>query len=243
MINSNVDYYIDKSSIVKDSILGINSKVWKNSFIKNSKIGENVSIGDFSRIENSELNEYVNIQRNNLIYDTSISRYSYTGKNFTCWHSSIGSFCSISWNVSIGGANHDYNKLTTSAFLYSNIFDLKGSNVGYDRFDTPCTIGNDVWIGCGATICRNVKVGDGAVIAANAVVTKDVEPYSIVAGIPARHIKYRFPKNIVDALLIIKWWTFPKGIIIDNYNLFNSVPNDNTIQQLMDIRLKLNGKL
>ena len=236
------DIIIDTSAIIKNSTFQQKAKIWKNVLLSNSEVSNNVSIGDFSRIENSELHEFVNIQRNNVIYSSVFGRYTYTGRNTTCWNSIIGAFCSISWNVSIGGANHDYKRITTSAFLYSDIFDLKTTHNGYNRFNNDCTIGNDVWIGCGAVICRNVKVGDGAVIAANAVVTKDVQPYSIVAGVPAKHIKFRFDKDIIDSLLDIKWWEFPKDIIIENYELFNSNPTKETLSKLENIRKEIDKR-
>lgn len=223
---------IDNSAKIIDSHIGENTSIWKNVFVKNVSTGKNVSIGDFSRIENSQLDDYVNIQRFGMIYNSNFGRYSYTGRNITCWFSEIGKFCSISWNVSIGGANHDYNRVTTSAFLYSDIFDLKQGNKGYERFHDSCVIGNDVWIGCGAVICRNVKIGDGAVIGANSVVTRDVEPYSIVVGSPAKHIKYRFSSNIINKLLEIRWWELPAEIIKKNYNLFNTIPSEDTLSAL-----------
>lgn len=136
-----------------------------------------------------------------------------------------------------GGGKHDYNRLTTSAFLYSDIFDIKERNLnGYNRFDTICEIGNDVWIGCHAVINRGVKIGDGAVIGSNSVVTKDVEPYSIVAGSPARHLKYRFPKNIIDDLLDLQWWDLPIDVIKSHFELFNGVPDSLTIEKLRQIK-------
>lgn len=233
---------IDPTSTIINSYVGDNVKVWKNVSVRESRLCSNVSIGDFSIIERSILKDYVNIQRNNLIYSTQIGRYTYTGKNLTCWNSKIGSFCSISWNVSIGGANHDYERVTTSAFLYSDIFDIKGGNKGYDRFYNDCEIGNDVWIGCGAIVCRGVKIGHGAVIGANAVVTKDVEPYSIVAGVPAKHIKYRFTPDIIHRLLEIKWWNFPKDVIRENYLLFNTHPRE-SLERLIEIRKELDGRM
>lgn len=234
-----LEVYIHPTAHIIDNNFGPGTKIWKNTFIKNSQTHSHVSIGDESRLEGCVLGDFVNIQRYNLIYNSELGRYSYTGRNFTCWHAKIGSFCSISWNVSIGGANHDYKRLTTSAFLYSDIFDLKGGDkhdIGYDRFDSDCTIGNDVWIGCGAVICRNVHIGDGAVIGANAVVTHDVEPYSIVAGCPARKIGYRFPEEIRAALLELKWWTLPSEIIKENFELFNSVPNADVLNYLQSLK-------
>ena len=233
---------IDPTAIIINSSFTNDIKIWKNTFVKNCKLGNSSTIGDFSRIEDSRLDDHVVIQRNNLIFSSQIGRYTYTGKNFTCWHSKIGSFCSISWNVSIGGANHDYKKVTTSAFLYSDIFDIKKDNKGYDRFNNLCEIQDDVWIGCGAVVCRNIKIGTGAVVAANAVVTKDVEPYSIVAGVPAKHIKYRFPPEFVQRLLKIRWWEFPIDLIRDKFDLFNSNLNEDVLQQLMVIREELDNR-
>lgn len=237
----NLMQQIHNSAIIKNCDLGEYPKIWKNVFLLNVNASRNISIGDNSRIENSSFGDYVNIQRQNLIYNSSIGRYTYTGRNFTCWHSRIGAFCSISWNVSIGGANHDYKRLTTSAVLYSDIFDIKGSNEGYNRFDSVCEIGNDVWIGCGAVINRNVKIGDGAVIGANAVVTKDVEPYSIVGGSPAKILKYRFKKSVIQKLLTLKWWEFPVDVIKQNYKLFNEELTDDVLERLFEIKNQINS--
>lgn len=228
------------SATIVNCSLGKGTQIYKDVYLKNTRTEKNVSIGDASRVENCIFGESVKVQRHNLIYDSKFGRYTYTGRNLTCWHSQIGAFCSISWNCSIGGANHDYNRLTTSAFLYSDIFDIAEGRKGYDRFDNNCEIGNDVWLGCGCVICRDVKVGDGAVIGANAVVTKDVEPYSIVVGSPAKHIKYRFPKKIIEQLLILKWWDLPVSIIKKYFDIFNSVPSQEIIEKL--IYLKSNAK-
>lgn len=223
---------IHESAVVNNCAFENGTKIWKNVFAVNVKTRPNVSIGDETRIEDCELGEFVNLQRYGMIYHTKIGRYTYTGRNFVAWHCNIGSFCSISWNVSIGGGNHDYHRVTSSAFLYSDIFDLKGDNEGYNRFDDVCEIGNDVWIGCNAVICRGVKVGDGAVIGSGAVVTKDVEPYSIVVGVPAKKIKYRFPEDIRNRLLALQWWNLPSDIIKENYKLFNSNPSQNIVEKL-----------
>ena len=197
--------------------------------------GENVNIGDFSRIENSEFENGVGIQRNALIYNTLIGKYSYVGKNFTSWYANIGKFCSISWNVGIGGANHDYSKLTTHAFLYSPYMGLMGENEGIpanERFLEECAIGNDVWIAANVSVCRGVHIGDGAVIGAGAVVTKDVAPYTIVAGVPAKPIKKRFDDKTINRLLEIQWWNFNDDLIRENFNLFKSTPDNDVLEKL-----------
>ncbi|MBP9765532.1 CatB-related O-acetyltransferase [Candidatus Babeliales bacterium] len=120
----------------------------------------------------------------------------------------IGKFCSISDSVTIFlGGNHRVDWATTYPFghVYSEIF----SN--YKALETSCTkgdiiIGNDVWIGSGATIFSGITIGDGAVIAGCSVVTKNVPPYAIVGGNPARLIRYRFEQEIIDLLLELRWW-------------------------------------
>lgn len=235
-------FYLDKTSICTSSKCKNNSKIYKNCFVNECEIGDNTTIGDFSRVENTNLDSNVKIQRNNMIYSTDIGIYTYTGKNTTIWNSSIGKFCSISWNVNIGGANHDYERITTHSFLYSNDFGLKPEDeLGYDRFtNEPCIIGNDVWIAAGATICRNVRVGTGSVIGAGAVVTKDVEPYSIVAGVPAKVIKKRFSDEIIDTLLHSNWWDLPPNAIRNNFVVFNDYPTKRNLEKLVEICKKYN---
>ncbi len=227
---------IDETAKIYNCNLTDSTFLWKNVHAKNCSFGKNVNVGDFTRIFDCTIKNNVDIQRFSLLYSSVIGRYSYTGKNFTVWHANIGSFCSISWNVGIGGANHDYHKVTTHAFLYSPHMELMGDEVqGYDRFSQKCEIGNDVWIGANSIICRDVKIGDGAVIGAGAVVTKDVEPYSIVGGVPARIIKKRFDDNTINRLLNIKWWDFSDEIIKKNFNCFNSIPTKECIRKLEDI--------
>lgn len=102
------------------------------------------------------------------------------------------------------GANHNYlaaNMLRGAAWKSSVGVDPEGS-----KYSPSCEIGNDVWIASSATVISGVKVGDGAVVAAGAVVVRDVPPYAIVAGVPAKVIKYRFDSDVVDRLLELSWW-------------------------------------
>ncbi len=121
----------------------------------------------------------------------------------------IGNFCCISDNVQLlVGGQHHYEYVTQYAFVphVQAIFD----NVKYsDKSPKPIVIGNDVWIGRNAVIFQGVNIGDGAVVGTNAVVTKDVPPYAIVGGNPARIIKYRFNQGQIDALQEIAWWNWP----------------------------------
>jgi len=144
----------------------------------------------------------------------SLDNYSY-GNPIIHWNNpeatlKIGKFCSIAndFNVYLGG-NHNTNWITTYPFghINKNIFNNYNGK-GHPSTKGNVIIGNDVWIADNVTVMSGVSIGDGAVIANNSHVIKDVEPYTIVGGNPANFIKYRFSKEIIDKLLKIKWWNW-----------------------------------
>ena len=228
--------YIESSAVVDDlTIVGEGTRIYKNASVKRSSLGEKCLIGDSCRIEDSKFGFFTWAYPNGTVYSSQIGDYSYAQKNSSIWHSSIGKFCSLSWNVSVGGGNHDYHRVTTHSALYAPMYGFVDTEL-YDRFSDPCVIGNDVWIGAGASILRGVSVGDGAVIAAGAVVTKNVEPYSIVAGVPAKKIGQRCDDKLIESLLLIKWWDFPEKIIKDNLELFNAPLSAEVVDKLLIIK-------
>lgn len=120
---------------------------------------------------------------------------------------SIGKFCSIGPKVKIFlGENHRTDYVTTYPFGHINQEKFPCKNTMHPSSKGDVVIGNDVWLGFNATIMSGVTIGDGAVIAANSHVVKDVPPYSITGGNPAQHIKYRFKDDVIQELLRIKWW-------------------------------------
>lgn len=199
------------------------AKLYNGATVDNeSEVKYNAIIGDASRIRKSCIGKYCLIDRQNLIMSSIVGDRSYTGPWNMIFHCTIGKYCSISYGVTIGAPEHNYTRPSTHQFIYEPRYGLfeEDTIVREEKFNQPVSIGNDVWIGCNSTILRGVSVGNGAIVAANAVVTKDVPPYSIVAGVPARVIKYRFSQEIIDRLLSLQWWNWDDSRIKKNKIFF-----------------------
>ncbi|EGL5972317.1 CatB-related O-acetyltransferase, partial [Salmonella enterica] len=155
---------------------------------------------------------------------SSVGAFSFPTCHFS-GNVKIGRFCSIASNVKIMGGNHPMNRFTTHMVTYNGEFDKYAMSEfnhawtlkPFKTISQNPVIGNDVWIGNDVVLKGGITIGDGAVIAANSVVTKNVPPYAIVAGVPAKIIRYRFNPDIVIKLMKIKWW---------NYNFFD-LPDNN----------------
>lgn len=185
-------------------------KIYRDVIINNSRICDGVSIGDNTTIERCNLEKFVTVNRRCYINDSDIGSYTYTGINTIINWTQIGKFCSIGRNVDIGGITHNYSAITT--FPLSRYEQKRSGNVQMKE-EKKCLIGNDVWIAAGAHVLHNVSVGDGAVIGAGAVVTKDVPPYAIVAGVPAKIISYRFENKKIQLIHSLKWWDWPEAFV------------------------------
>ena len=149
------------------------------------------------------------------VVNSSIGKCSYLSYDVDVINCEIGAYCSIANNVYIGGAEHPVGWVSTSPVFQK--VRHSGPTIRYAEHELPeyeqTIIGNDVWIGHGAIIKQGVKVGDGAIVGSGAVVTKDVPPYGIVGGCPAKLIKYRFDENIIEELKSIKWWDMPDELL------------------------------
>ncbi|BCS80373.1 CatB-related O-acetyltransferase [Anaerocellum diazotrophicum] len=173
------------------------------------------------------------LSKNTMVYkdvhigkDVIIGDYTYVNCGSVIESGIIGKYCSIGPSVKIEISEHPYHLVSTHPFLYERKLKFISDSEIISKLEinkeVPI-IGNDVWIGANAIILRGVKIGDGAVIGAGAVVTKDVEPYSIVGGVPARLIKWRFPPEIREKLLRINWWDWPEERIKENIHMFYDV--------------------
>lgn len=148
------------------------------------------------------------------VYRTKIGKYSYVGRNTFMTNVTVGNFCSIAGNCNIGGTGHPLNWVSTSSVFHKwdNILRKNFSRHEYEIFQET-TIGSDVWIATNAMLKAGITVGTGAVIGMGAVVTKDVGPYEVWGGNPARCIKKRFDDETIEALLASKWWELPDETI------------------------------
>jgi acetyltransferase-like isoleucine patch superfamily enzyme len=180
-------------------------------------------ISFFSLIDTkTKINKYVKINRGVKLLQCEINSYTYIGPNTLIANTHIGKYCSIAPNCCIGLANHSTNYISTSP-----IFTSKNNGTGiiwtqnnYFEEIGKVTIGNDVWIGMNVLIKSGVEINDGAVIGAGSIVTKDVPPYGIVVGSPAKIIKFRFTEDIIRKLLEIKWWNLSPKLLINHINFF-----------------------
>lgn len=231
--------HIHKSAIIRESEIG-NVKLFKNVVINNSKIADGCSVGDDTTIERCVIANNVAINRRSYINDSFIGSFSYTGINTTINWSKIGKFCSIARNVDIGGFDHDYHKITTMPeFRFKQIISGGGKIPQPVIHNDYCSIGNDVWIAANAQILHKVKVADGAVVGAGAVVTHDIPPYAIAVGVPARIIGYRCDNHLIEKLMNIQWWNWSMEIITKHIDiLLNSDICDETIEKMMEINSK-----
>ncbi len=219
---------IVKSEISKSCI------IYGDSLIRNSQIKDNTLIGDDAVIDRANLAEHVEIGRRSYVQDSSMGYGSYIGQNSLVKFTDIDKFCSISWNVSIGGSNHNYSSASMyTAYWWKRVFDVKFED---HNEGLKTNVGNSVWIGAGVNILRGITIGNGAVIGAGAVVVKDVKPFEIVGGVPAKHIKFRFDEETIIALEEIAWWNWSVENIKKYAHIIHADVTKQTLAQLKEIK-------
>lgn len=179
-------------------------------YLKNVITNPNIEVGDFT-FYNDFVNYPQDFEKNNVLYHYPINHDKLI----------IGKFCSIACGAKFlfNSANHTMRSLSTYPFPI--FYELWEHGIWTDKaWDNKgnIVIGNDVWIGYEAVILAGVTIGDGAIIGARAIVTKDVPPYTVVGGVPAKPIRKRFPDDTINALLSMRWWDLPPEKILPRIN-------------------------
>lgn len=184
-------------------------------YLKSVVTRPTIEVGDYT-IYNDFVNDPRDFEKNNVLYHYPINNDRLI----------IGKFCSIACGAKFifNCANHTLKSLSTYTFpLFFEEWDLPKSKVAASWDNKgDIVIGNDVWIGYDAVIMAGVRIGDGAIIGTRAVVTKDVEPYSIVGGVPAKEIRKRFSPDVIEKLQSLQWWNWSRDKIQKSLNAIQS---------------------
>jgi phosphonate metabolism protein (transferase hexapeptide repeat family) len=186
------------------------------------QLGEQPHIHPTARIRKSRLGAWSDIGPNCTLLESSVGDYSYLAGDAAIIYSEIGKFCSIASHVTINPGNHPMSRVTQHHCTYRRVQygldDHDDEGFFNWRRDDPCIIGHDVWIGHGALVVAGVRIGTGAVVGAGAVVTKDVAPYEVVVGVPAKPIRKRFSEDAIQKLLRVAWWEWDRPTLEERFH-------------------------
>ena len=166
-----------------------------------------------AEVEDCSFGRYTEVEAGSTMTETALDDYSYVMQNCMIWCARIGKFANIAATVRINATHHPTARPTLHHFTYraGDYFDgaADEADVFAARRARAVTVGHDTWIGHGAVLLPGVRIGDGAVVGAGAVVTHDVPPYTIVGGVPARPIRERFPAGVAERFRRLGWWDLP----------------------------------
>ena len=186
---------------------------WLAVWDATTEIPDKIYLAPFARLMNCKVGKYTRIKPGCVL------------KNVT-----IGKYCSLANNVMIGLGQHPTFLLSTNSIFYKKgVTDKFAQQINYDE-EPHTTVGNDVWIGNGAVVMDGVTIGNGAIIASRAVVTKNVPPYAVVGGVPAKILKFRFAPTVIAAIQDSRWWDLKDEAIERVLPIF--VKSDLTVEEI-----------
>lgn len=187
------------------------------------------------QVRDSILGPWTRVGARTSLSEVWFGRYSYIVNDSSAVYASIGNFCSIARDVRINPGNHPTWRAAQHHFSYRAVSYQLAEEDDQEFFEwrraDHVTLGHDVWVGHGATILAGVNVGTGAVIGAGAVVSRDVEPYSVVVGVPAKPIKQRFPEAVQRGLIKLAWWDWPHEKLAEHLQDFRRLDADAFLQK------------
>ena len=191
---------------------------------KNRK--KNLKIGYMSYAQKSKFGKLNKIKNNVTLNNVVLDDFTYVSSDTKIQNAKIGKFCSIGANCRIGlGMHPSRDFVSTHPVFFSQLQEsqITFANKNYFVEFSNITLGNDVWIGTNSIILDGVTVSDGAIIGAGSVVTKDIPPYAIVGGVPAKIIRYRFDIEEINKLLLDKWWDKDIDFLKKNFKKFHNI--------------------
>jgi phosphonate metabolism protein (transferase hexapeptide repeat family) len=193
-----------------------------------SRLSEKPFVHPTATVKASKLGRYTEIGAGSQVSNSTIGDYSYAVENTQIAYATIGKFANIASHVRIYASKHPMELASLHHFTYRSSWYFDDAEDDRDFFDWrashPIAIGHDTWIGHGAVIMPGVTIGTGAVIGSNAVVTKDVPPYAIAVGVPARIVRMRFDDSIIERFEKLAWWDWPHERLHAALNDFRKLP-------------------
>lgn len=213
-------------SILKNPLTVWLVKLIKVKILEYKNRDKFLKIGYMSSVTNCKFGVFNTIYNDVSLNNVNLGDFTYIAEDTKISRTSIGKFCSIGSDCKIGLGKHPAKDfVSTHPIFFSTLKQAQITFADRDYFEEfeNIEIGNDVWIGANVIVVDGVKIGDGVIVAAGSVITKNIPPYTIVGGIPAKIIRYRFEKEEIEKLLKLKWWDMDVKYLKNNFKKFHDI--------------------